>query len=245
MKTDEARAFFVHRFEAEGTPERAAQERQYLKSSMEHYGVPVPRVRAAIKDFKASHGEMHRGDLVALARTMWKDDHYEIKSAAIALLEAYRRILDQRDMELLEEMIDQCETWAHVDWIAPHVAGNLVQRFPSCENRLDVWAGHRNFWVRRAAMLALLEPLRKTGDRFDRFARYASAMAGEKEFFIRKAIGWILREVSKKRPELTYGFLVEHIEDISALTFKEGSRKLPDAMRQRLEKLRGEESRGR
>ena len=54
-------------------------------------------------------------------------------------------------------------------------------------------------------------------------------MVEEKEFFIRKAIGWVLREVAKQRPELTYAFLAEHIERVSGLTLREGAKYLPAA----------------
>jgi hypothetical protein len=80
-------------------------------------------------------------------------------------------------------------------------------------------------------MLALLDPLRNGHGDFDLFARFASGMIEEKEFFIRKAIGWVLREVSKKRPEPVYRFLSERIGQVSGLTLREGSKYLPKAQR--------------
>ena len=59
-------------------------------------------------------------------------------------------------------------------------------------------------------------------------------MLGEREFFIRKAIGWVLREVSKKRPELTFEFLREHRDEVSGLTLSEGAKYLPGSYRRRL-----------
>jgi len=230
--------FFEERFRAQGTAARAAQEKRYLKSAMDHFGVPVPGVRAAAKAFRKENPRLSRADLLALVETMWASRWYEIRSAAIALLELYAGALEPRDMDLLEGMLDECETWAHVDWIAPHVAGKLAARYPECNRRLDRWARHGNFWVRRAAMLALLGPLRATGARFDQFAGYAEAMLDEKEFFIRKAIGWILREVSRKNPELASAFLMRHLDRVSGLTFKEGSRRLPERVRLELEEAR-------
>ena len=85
-------------------------------------------------------------------------------------------------------------------------------------------------------MLPLLIELRAGGGDFELFARFASSMTDEKEFFIRKAIGWVLREVAKKRPELTYGFLTEHIDRVSGLTLREGAKYLPDEQREELMK---------
>ena len=73
---------------------------------------------------------------------------------------------------------------------------------------LDQWATDDDFWIRRSALLALLVPLRR-GDmaHFERFARYADLMLSEREFFIRKAIGWVLRETGKRQPDLVAAWL--------------------------------------
>ena len=86
---------------------------------------------------------------------------------------------------------------------------------------------HENFWLRRSAMLALLGPIRRGGGDFCRFGRYAESMLHEKEFFIRKAIGWVLRETSKKRPELVNEWLVPRAHLCSGLTMREATKYLP------------------
>jgi len=91
---------------------------------------------------------------------------------------------------------------------------------------LDRWATDENFWVRRAALLALLRPLRRGEGDFDRFARYADMMLAEREFFIRKAIGWVLREVSKKRPALLRELVASHGAQMSGLTRREATKYL-------------------
>ena len=65
------------------------------------------------------------------------------------------------------------------------------------ERTLDRWSRDEDFWIRRSAMLALLLPLRDGGGDWARFAGYADRLLEEKEFFIRKAICWVLRETSK------------------------------------------------
>ena len=87
-----------------------------------------------------------------------------------------------------------------MDALAVDVAGSLAERYPSLNRTLDRWAVDGDFWLRRSAMLALLRPLRAGAGDWDRFAGYADRMLEEKEFFIRKAIGWVLREVSKSGP---------------------------------------------
>src|SRR5207245_10403294 len=75
--------------------------------------------------------------------------------------------------------------------------------------------------LRRSAMLALLRPLRRGDVDFTRFARDAEAMRPEREFFIRKAIGWVLRETGKKRPEVVYQWLLSRCGVASGVTVRE------------------------
>jgi len=77
------------------------------------------------------------------------------------------------------------------------------------------------------AILALLRPLRAGGGDFERFARYADAMLDEKEFFVRKAIGWVLRDVAKRRPELVAAWLAPRLHRASGVTVREAVKPLP------------------
>ena len=111
-------------------------------------------------------------------------------------------------------------------------------RYPSAVRTVRRWAKDRDFWVRRTALLSLLLPLRRGEGDFELFTELAVPMLGEKEFFIRKAIGWVLRDVSKKRPELAFGFLHEHINEVSGLTIREGSKYLSKKQSEALRRAR-------
>jgi 3-methyladenine DNA glycosylase AlkD len=127
--------------------------------------------------------------------------------------------------------VRRSNTWAHVDWIAPKVIGDVLARYPSSRRSMERWARDESFWVRRGALLAEHDALRAGGGDFKRWARLAGGMLDEREFFIRKAIGWVLREVSKKRPALTFSFLREHRDRVSRLSLQEGAKYLSAAQR--------------
>jgi 3-methyladenine DNA glycosylase AlkD len=88
--------------------------------------------------------------------------------------------------------------------------------------------------VRRAALLAEHDALRAGRGDIALWSQLAATMLDEREFFIRKAIGWVLREVSKKRPALTYAFLRAHRSRVSPLSMQEGAKYLPAARRKAL-----------
>jgi 3-methyladenine DNA glycosylase AlkD len=83
---------------------------------------------------------------------------------------------------------------------------------------LDRWASDQDFRIRRAALLTLLGPLRHGEGDSERFARYADAMLEDKESFVRKAIGWVLRETARKRPSLVCTWLLPQAARASAVT---------------------------
>ena len=154
--------------------------------------------------------------------------------AAQMLLIQNPALLGPADVPLIERMLREARTWALVDSLAADLMGSLVERCPELTSVLDRWAADGDFWIRRSALLALLGPLRRGGGDFDRFSGYADQMLAEKEFFIRKAIGWILRETAKKRPALVAGWLAPRIHQVSGVTLREALKPLPPATRDSL-----------
>jgi 3-methyladenine DNA glycosylase AlkD len=238
MNADRHATDLARRIEAglrrESDPARAEGEKRYLKSELEFIGVPTPVFRRVIKGELKSSQPLDREALLALVARLWANEVFELRAAAVELLHLRGSLLEPPDIEVVERLIRGSRTWALVDNLAAHVAGGLVERFPELGDTLDRWAQDGNFWVRRAAMLALLLPLRGGAGAFERFARYADAMLEEKEFFIRKAIGWVLREVSKKRPELVAEWLAPRMRRASGVTLREALKYLPPRSRRAL-----------
>ena len=228
------RRFFDGRYRDAGSAARAAAGKAYLKSDLRFYGTTVPEIRRAVSDFARDHRDLTRTELRRIVDELWSSESYELRSAGIALLSRYADLLEERDLAWLLGFVRRSKTWAHVDWLAADVIGGVVGESRSALRRLPAWARDENFWVRRTALLAQLRQLSHEAGDFKLFARLAAGMLHEREFFIRKAIGWVLREVSKKRPKLVYEFLREHREEVSGLTLGEGAKYLPAAQRRAL-----------
>jgi len=231
-------AELARRIEAElrrkGDPARAEGAKRYLKSDLEFIGVATPEFRRAIKAELRAAAPLRREALLAAVARLWAAEVFELRAAAVELLDLEGALLAPEDMAIVERLIRESHTWALVDNLAAHVAGSLVERFPEGLATLDRWARDPDFWVRRAAMLALLVPLRRGEGDFGRFARYADAMLAEREFFIRKAIGWVLREVSKRRPALVEEWLAPRAQRASGVTLREALKYLPPGSRRRV-----------
>jgi 3-methyladenine DNA glycosylase AlkD len=172
---------------------------------------------------------------VRLVEALWRKRIFELRSFALELLAARQSLLEARDLDLLEDLLRRSRTGAFVDWIAPHVVGPLCLRQPRAVGlRLDRWAKDDDFWLRRAALLTLLVPLRQGGGDWLRFTRYADSMLEEREFFIRKAIGWILREVGQETAQTGGDVSRTAPRPRVGLTLREAMKYLPAADRKRL-----------
>jgi 3-methyladenine DNA glycosylase AlkD len=223
--------FFEERFRRQGTRARATGQKAYMKSDLAFFGVTASQVRGAAAEWVRAHPDLDRRQLRAFVETAY-GDNFDLRSAAVVVLSRCRKLLGAADAPWIVGLVRRSANWAHVDWLSVHVLGFLVEQHPPLTNKLRRWGRDRDFWVRRAALLSLLGPLRRGEGDFALFAELAEPMLSEKEFFIRKAIGWVLRESGKKRPRLTFAFLSRH--RVSGLTFREGSRRLPPTLRARL-----------
>jgi 3-methyladenine DNA glycosylase AlkD len=159
---------------------------------------------------------------------------WEQRIAAVELLRLRVRDLTSADLVTIETLIRAGAGWALVDPLAGDIAGQIVLRDTSGWRDIDRWADDKDFWVRRSALLSLLQGIRAGRPDLTRFDRYATPMLGEKEFFIRKAIGWVLRDLSKKDPAYVIGWTERHLTEMPGVTFREAVRRLPEADAARL-----------
>ncbi|WP_231443081.1 DNA alkylation repair protein [Brevibacterium zhoupengii] len=220
---------------AHGSSVRAEKERAYLKSELVHYGVGVPDTRAVVRE--ALRGaELDHEVVVALAEALWNPDLigidaavFDLRSAATMVLIQAKDHLGAGDSLFLERLLRQAHTWALVDPLAGDAVGPLAEYDPEFDPVLERWASDEDFWIRRSALLAHLRPLREGRGDFERFTRYADAMLEEKEFFIRKAIGWVLRDTARTRPDMVFKWMLPRADRASGVTMREVVKRLsPD-----------------
>jgi 3-methyladenine DNA glycosylase AlkD len=216
---------------AHATPGRAEHERAYLKSPLEHHGTSVPAIRAVAKDVVRRHPALTHEDLVGLADTLWGMSVHECRAIAVELLRLHDDRLGPQDLPLLERLLRESRTWALVDPLATGVVGPVLERHPGLGQVLDRWAADDDFWLRRAALLALLPALRRGEGDFARFSAYADQMLAEQEFFVRKAIGWVLRDTARRRPDLVYQWLLPRARRASGVTVREAVKPMSEQQR--------------
>jgi 3-methyladenine DNA glycosylase AlkD len=213
------------------SPERAAGEKRYLKSDMDFLGTTLADIRRVARQAARDPG-LDRDGALRLVEELWSAPTFERRLAAALILELHADDLRSEDLALIERLIRESRTWARVDVLAGEVVGEMGLHL-RIRRTLHRWARDDDFWVRRLSLLAELTPL-KHGAPFEPFARRADAMLDETEFFIRKAIGWVLRETSKTRPNEVYRWIAPRTHRASGVTMREAVKYLDATRAERL-----------
>jgi 3-methyladenine DNA glycosylase AlkD len=180
-------------------------------------------VRAAVRGYPG----LDQVAMVDWAVALWRAPVHERRMAAVEILTLAAPRLGAGDLATVERLLRTSGTWALVDGLAVNVAGEIALVDPRSWPVMDGWAADADFWLRRSALLALVRGIRTGRPDLPRFTRYAEPLLAEREFFIRKAIGWVLREISKHDPDWVAKWTETHLSEMSGVTFREAVRRLP------------------
>lgn len=206
------------RFELLANPEKASWQKAYLRNQFEFYGINSPEQEMIRKDIFAEFGIPDQTEVEVIIHELWALPQREFQYFGLFLVEKMIKKANPDFIRALELMITTKTWWDTVDMIASHHVGVLLQRFPELTPVYNKkWMASGNLWLQRTAVLFQLKYKDKTDTSllFDLIRQ----LAGHKDFFIRKAIGWALREYSKTSPDAVLRFL--NNIDLSPLSRRE------------------------
>lgn len=214
--------------EATGDPDRAVQQRAYMKSSMPYAGVATPALRALTRRVFAAHPLASAAQWRNAVLLLWRGAAYrEERYAAIGLARAkpYARYRTAATLPMLDELIVTGAWWDFVDEIAINLVGELLSGYPTDLRPVMLrWAADEDLWRRRSAILSQLKF--KTATDRELLAATIEPAIDAPEFFLRKAIGWALREYSKTDPAFVIDFVDRYSGRLSGLSRREALRVL-------------------
>jgi 3-methyladenine DNA glycosylase AlkD len=213
-------------------PDRAPQMQAYMKSAMPYRGVTSVLLRAVCT---ATYDELplvDRTEWEAGVRALWDDaTHREERYAAVALT-AHRRYRDYQDptaLDLYRHLIVSGAWWDFVDTLASHNVGGILGEYPSeVTPVMRAWAVEESLWLRRTAIICQLRRRQSTDVDLLRHTIEANLEGSEhgREFFVRKAIGWALRQHARVDPDWVRAFVAEHEDRLSGLSRREALKHL-------------------
>ncbi|MGW6476191.1 DNA alkylation repair protein [Streptomyces nigra] len=209
---------------AAADPERAVVMRAYMKDVAPFLGIPSPERRALSRSVLQGTPRPDERDCTAVALRCWRLPEREYQYFAVDLLRRHVRRLSSGFLPVARHLVTTVPWWDTVDALAAHVVGGLVAADPALTADMDAWIEDDDLWVVRTALLHQL----RYGERTDagRLFAYCLRQSGHPDFFVRKAIGWCLREYAKTDPDAVRDFME-----------REGGRFAPLSVREALKNI--------
>jgi 3-methyladenine DNA glycosylase AlkD len=205
---------------AAADPSRAPRLQAYMKSRMPYLGVSVPTVRRLVRIEATVRPPTSTATLADTAATLWRGAaHREERYAATALtaVPAARRLQTTALVPLYHEMITTGAWWDHVDEVSQRIGGLLVAYPDELRPTIRAWARDPDRWLRRTSVICQLGLKDATDTELLRDAILANRH--ERDFFLRKAIGWALRQYAKTDADWVRAFVASH--ELSRLSRRE------------------------
>jgi 3-methyladenine DNA glycosylase AlkD len=221
---DEVLDRLVPAFCAARDPERAVRTAAYMRDKFAFLGFSAPAQRALARTVVSGLPAPAEEDLRAVALQCWELDEREYQYFACDWLGAHLAVPGPGFLATARTLITTKSWWDTVDPLATRLVGGLVRRHPRLGADLDAWAADPNMWVVRTAILHQLHYGTETDT--ERLFGYCTRQAGHPDFFVRKAIGWALRQYARTDPDAVRAYLASNRGRLSPLSVREASKHL-------------------
>ncbi len=186
--------------ENKSNPELAIHMKKYMLNQFGFYGIQSPLRKEIIRTFIKENGLPDVNELEAIINNLWDKDERECQYLALFILQKFLNKAPEERIDLYEDLILRKSWWDTVDGIAPNLVGIHFQNYPELlMPYTNKWMGSGNIWLQRSCILFQLKYKEELDTEL--LNSFILQLNQSKEFFIRKAIGWILREYSKTNPE--------------------------------------------
>lgn len=198
-------------FEEHRNDEIAEGQKAYMKGHFEFYGIKTPVRREISQPFMTKEHRPSKDEALKIVEECWQQSEREFQQFGLDFILKYTKKFEKKDISLLEWLVTHKSWWDTVDMLATKGAGDYFKKFPEERvKKVKEWCSQENMWLRRVAILFQLKYKEDTD--LDLLTYAIENNLGSNEFFINKAIGWALRDLSRTFPEWVIEFVVTHPE---------------------------------
>lgn len=210
-------------FEKHKNAKIALEQKAYMRHQFQFYGLKATVRREIQKPFFIKEYLPQKSEIEHIIKTLWEKPEREYQHFAQELAFKYVKQLELKDINLFEFMVTNKSWWDTVDFIANKLMGEYFKTFPNQKEKyVNKWLKSNNIWLQRSALLFQLKYKNKIDTVL--LSSTIKSLLNSKEFFINKAIGWILREYSRTNPNWVIEFV--NNTELSNLSKKEALRLL-------------------
>lgn len=201
---------FIETLEAEleknSNDKVALEQKAYLRNQFEFYGLTTDKRREIQKPFLIKQHLPEKKNLHKIVKQLWNKPQREYQYFSQELAFKYIKQVEKGDIKLYEYMVINKSWWDTVDFIASKLMGEYFKKYPDqIERYVHKWLASTNIWLQRSALLFQLKY--KNNVNAALLASIIHSLLDSNEFFINKAIGWVLREYSRTNPTWVIKFV--------------------------------------
>jgi 3-methyladenine DNA glycosylase AlkD len=221
---DEILDRLVRTFDAARDPERAVPAAAYMRDQFAFLGLSTATRTALSRSVLAGLPQPNVHDLRVVATACWARPEREYQYFACDWLRRHLPVCGPGLLATARTLITTKSWWDTVDPLATRIVGGLVAAHPRLRADMDDWSTDDNLWLVRTAILHQLHHGAATDT--DRLFGYCTRQAGHRDFFVRKAIGWALRQYARTDPDAVRAFVAQHRDRLSPLSVREALKHL-------------------
>ncbi|MEU7902535.1 DNA alkylation repair protein [Actinoplanes sp. NPDC049118] len=221
---DELLDRLVRAFTAARDPERAERAAAYMRDQFAFLGLSAPTQRTLARGVLAGLPAPTEEELRTVVLACWDLAEREYQYFACDWLRRHVAVPGPEFLATARTLITVRSWWDTVDPLATRFVGGLVRRHPRLSAEMDAWSAEENLWLVRTAILHQLNYGAETDT--DRLFGYCTRQAGHRDFFVRKAIGWALRQYARTDADAVRHYLARHGDALSPLSVREASKHL-------------------
>lgn len=211
-------------FNAHRNPENASHMHNYMRGKFPYFGIKTALRRNLLKEVVADHQQEIISDVRNIARNLYKLPERELHLCAVELIEKQlRKKYAENDITLIETVLTTNAWWDTVDFISKQILGNYLLQFPDqLATVIHKFTNSDHLWLNRSTIIFQLGYKQQTNEAV--LYQQCRHFKVSDEFFIKKAIGWSLREYAKTNPKSVLNFV--NSTSLKSLSRKEAIRNI-------------------
>jgi len=199
----------------------AGEQKAYMRGQFEYYGIKTPKRRQIQKPFLVKQFLPQKEEAIQIVKLLWNKPQRDYHYVAQELMLKYSRQMQEKDMAVFEYMVTNKSWWDTVDFVATKLMGAYFKIYPKRKKfYVEKWIKSDNIWLQRSALLFQLKYKEELDTELLAFT--IESLLDSKEFFINKAIGWVLRDYSRVNPDWVLAYV--HNTPLNSLSKREALR---------------------
>ena len=196
-------------FREHGSPKIAREQKAYMREQFGYFGLRAEERRVAQKPFLVKAYLPPKEELPQIIKALWDENERDFQYFGQELVFKYSKNWEKEDIALFEVMTIHKSWWDTIDYIATKLMGSYFKQFPDQRKSLvQKWLDSENIWLQRCALIFQLKYKEEMDTQI--LSHAIKSLLGSQEFFINKAVGWVLREYSKTNPTWVVAFVEKH-----------------------------------